>query len=195
MDMPFAATNRFAIGQPVSRKEDPVLLRGEGRYSDDLSLPGQLYGVMVRSRYAHGVLRGLDTAEARALPGVLGVFTAADLTAAGIGPMQAPANKHRDGSPTPRPHQTVLASDKVRYVGDPVALVVASSRDAARDAAELVVNPSRRGRVGRRTIPTGAAPPSGRRSAARSCSSPGRSTPYARIRDQRPHARAAPEAQ
>ena len=139
MDMPMDANSRFAIGQPVSRKEDPVLLRGKGRYSDDLSLPGQVYGVMVRSRYAHGLVRALDTAEARGMPGVLGVFTAADLVAAGIGPMQAPANKHRDGSATPRPHQTVLATERVRYVGDPVALVVATSRDAARDAAEMVM--------------------------------------------------------
>ena len=139
MDMPMDANSRFAIGQPVSRKEDPVLLRGKGRYSDDLSLPGQVYGVMVRSRYAHGLVRALDTAEARGMPGVLGVFTAADLVAAGIGPMQAPANKHRDGSATPRPYQTVLATERVRYVGDPVALVVATSRDAARDAAEMVM--------------------------------------------------------
>ena len=139
MDALVDAVSQFAIGQPVSRKEDPVLLRGEGQYSDDLSLPGQAYGVMVRSRYAHGWLRLVDTDAARGMPGVLGVYTAADLDAAGIGPMQAPANKHHDGSSTPRPHQTALASDKVRYVGDPVALVVATNRDAARDAAELVL--------------------------------------------------------
>ena len=63
---------RFAIGQPVPRNEDPILLRGEGRYTDDVSLPGQAYGVMVRSRHAHGVIRGIDTAAARAMPGVLG---------------------------------------------------------------------------------------------------------------------------
>ncbi len=138
MDALVDGVSQFAIGQPVSRKEDPVLLRGEGRYSDDLSLPGQAYGVIVRSRYAHGLLRLVDADAARGMPGVLGVYTAADLDAAGIGAMQAPANKHHDGSATPRPHQTVLASDKVRYVGDPIALVVATGRDAARDAAELV---------------------------------------------------------
>ena len=89
MDMPIDANTRFAIGQPVSRKEDPVLLRGEGRYSDDLSLPGQVYAVIVRSRYAHGDLNRIDSAEALAMPGVLAVITAADLDAAGIGPMQA----------------------------------------------------------------------------------------------------------
>ena len=139
MDMPIDASARFAIGQPVSRKEDPVLLRGEGRYSDDLSLPGQAYGVIVRSRYAHGVLRGIDAAEALAMPGVLAVITAADLQAAGIGPMQAAGGKHRDGSPMPKPHQTPLAHGRVRYVGDPVALVVAETREAAKDAAEAVM--------------------------------------------------------
>ena len=138
MDMMTDATTRFAIGQPVPRKEDPVLLRGEGRYSDDLSLPGQAYAVMVRSQYAHGLLRSVATADARAMPGVLAVLTAADLVAAGVGPMQAGAHKHRDGSPAPKPRQTVLASDRVRYVGDPVAVVVATTRDAARDAAEMV---------------------------------------------------------
>jgi carbon-monoxide dehydrogenase large subunit len=139
MDMPMNSDTRFAIGQPVSRKEDPVLLRGEGRYSDDLSLPGQVYGVIVRSRYAHGLLRGVDTAEAKGMPGVLGVYTAADLDAAGIGPMQAQVGTHRDGTATPKPHQTALASDRVRYVGDPVALVVAETREAAKDAAESVI--------------------------------------------------------
>ena len=139
MDMPINATSRFAIGQPVSRKEDPVLLRGEGRYSDDLSLPGQAYAVVVRSRHAHGVLRGIDTTEAKAMPGVLGVYTAEDLSAAGIGPMQASSGKNRDGSATPKPHQMALASGRVRYVGDPVAVVVAETRDAAKDAAEAVM--------------------------------------------------------
>src|SRR3954447_25260501 len=62
------ADDRFAIGQPVPRSEDPVLLRGEGRYSDNVSLPGQAYAVMVRSHYAHGTIRGIDTAAARAMP-------------------------------------------------------------------------------------------------------------------------------
>ena len=110
MDMPMDANARFAIGQPVSRKEDPVLLRGEGRYSDDLSLPGQAYAVVVRSRYAHGILRSVDTDAARAMPGVLGVYTAEDLVAAGIGPMQAQAGKNKDGSATPKPHQMALAA-------------------------------------------------------------------------------------
>src|SRR5687768_13777850 len=79
--------DRFAVGQPVPRSEDPVLLRGEGHYSDDLNLPGQAYCVMVRSQVAHGVVRGIDTAAAKAMPGVLAVYTAADLEKAGIGPL------------------------------------------------------------------------------------------------------------
>jgi len=129
---------RFAIGQPVSRKEDPVLLRGEGRYSDDLSLPGQLYATVVRSRHAHGWLRAVDADAARAMPGVLGIYTATDLRAGGIQPMPSSHGKNRDGSATPRPSQTALAEGKVRYVGDPVAIVVAETAQEAKDAAEAV---------------------------------------------------------
>ena len=134
-------TEKFAIGQPVSRKEDPTLLRGLGRYSDDLSLPGQLYAVLVRSPYPHGVLRGIDAEAARAMPGVAAVITQSDLDAAGIGqmPFGLTAAKHSDGSDAPRPRQTPLASGRVRYVGDPVALVVAETIAAARDAAEAVM--------------------------------------------------------
>ena len=138
MDMPFPSNDRFAIGQSVSRKEDPVLLRGEGRYTDDLSLPGQVYAAIVRSRYGHGLLRGIDSAEALALPGVLAIYTAGDLVAAGINPMQAPAAKNTDGTPAPKPHQMALATGRVRYVGDPVAIVVAETRQQARDAADAV---------------------------------------------------------
>src|ERR1700728_17129 len=85
---------KFAVGQPVSRKEDPVLLRGEGRYTDDLNRPGQLYGVMLRSRVAHGVLRSLDIGAGLDIPGVHAVITAADLDAAGIRNMAAAAGKN-----------------------------------------------------------------------------------------------------
>ncbi|MEJ1978221.1 MAG: hypothetical protein WDN49_20970 [Acetobacteraceae bacterium] len=88
------ADQKFAVGQSVPRQEDPKLLRGEGRYSDDLNLPGQLYGVMVRSRLAHGHIRGIDTAEALAMPGVAAIYTAEDLHEAGIGRM--PAASHRN---------------------------------------------------------------------------------------------------
>jgi carbon-monoxide dehydrogenase large subunit len=131
-------TEKFAVGQPVSRKEDPVLLRGEGRYSDDLNVPGQLYGVMVRSRVAHGVLLSVDTEAAREMPGVRAVITVADLDAAGIKNMPAAASKNRDGSATPRPPQRPLANGRVRYVGEPIAMVVAETSKQAKDAAEAV---------------------------------------------------------
>src|SRR5512138_2736575 len=81
--------DRFAIGQPVARSEDPVLLRGEGRYSDDFNLPNQVYAVIVRSPVAHGLIRRIERSAAQAIPGVLAVYTAADLAKAGIGPLPA----------------------------------------------------------------------------------------------------------
>jgi carbon-monoxide dehydrogenase large subunit len=133
------AFSKFAVGQPVPRNEDPTLLRGEGRYTDDLNLPGQAYAVMVRSGYAHGAINGIDTEEARGMPGVLGIFTGPDLTAAGIKnmPLGMPIPT-RDGSPPHRPASPVLTSDKVRYVGDPIAIVVAETAVQAKDAAEAV---------------------------------------------------------
>jgi len=134
------APGRFAVGQPVSRLEDPVLLRGEGRYTDDMNLPGQAYAVVVRSRVAHGVLNGIDTEAARAMPGVLAVVTAADLVSAGIKPMNANViGKNHDDRPIPKPVQMALATGKVRYVGEPVAFVVAETVQQAKDAAEAVM--------------------------------------------------------
>jgi carbon-monoxide dehydrogenase large subunit len=142
MNAPFDPTllmnEKFAVGQPVSRKEDPVLLRGEGRYTDDLNLAGELYGVMVRSRMAHGVIRSIDADTAREMPGVHMIITAVDLDAAGIKNMPAAAGKHRDGTPTPRPPQRPLATDRVRYVGEPIAMVVAETSKQAKDAAESI---------------------------------------------------------
>src|SRR6202011_4260676 len=132
--------DRFAIGQPVPRSEDPVLLRGEGLYSDDVSLPGQAYAVMVRSHHAHGVIRHIDTAATRAMPGVLAIYTAADLAAGGIGPLPPrQVMNNRDGTPMLSPVHYVLATDKVRHVGEAVAAVVAETVAAAKDAAEAVV--------------------------------------------------------
>jgi aerobic carbon-monoxide dehydrogenase large subunit len=142
MNAPFDPSSlnseKFAIGQPVSRKEDPVLLRGEGRYTDDLNRPNQLYAVMVRSRVAHGTIRGIDTETAREIPGVRAIILAADLDAAGIRNMPAAAAKHQDGTPTPRPPQRPLATDRVRYVGEPIAMVVAETSKLAKDAAEAI---------------------------------------------------------
>ena len=131
--------DRFAIGQPVPRSEDPVLLRGEGHYADDVSLPGQAYAVMVRSGHAHGILREIDAAAARAMPGVLAVYTAAELAAGGVGPLEPrQVLKNRDGTPMLTPIRHALATDKVRYVGEAVAAVIAESVAAAKDAAEAV---------------------------------------------------------
>jgi aerobic carbon-monoxide dehydrogenase large subunit len=131
--------DRFAIGQPVPRAEDPVLLRGEGHYADDFSRPGQAYAVMVRSPYAHGLLRGIDTAAAAAMPGVLAVYTAADLATGGISPLPArQVMNNRDGTPMLQPVRHVLAADKVRHVGEAIACVIAETIAAAKDAAEAV---------------------------------------------------------
>ena len=130
---------KFGIGQPVPRQEDPTLLQGRGRYTDDIDLPGQLYCAIVRSPYAHGVIRGIDTEAAREVPGVVGVWTGADLQAAGFGTMSCILPmKNRDGSPIRNIERPSLAIDKVRFVGDPVAFVVAETRAAARDGAEAV---------------------------------------------------------
>jgi carbon-monoxide dehydrogenase large subunit len=131
------ATQKFAVGQSVPRSEDPQLLRGRGRYTDDVSLPGQAYAVMVRSQNAHGVIRNIATAEARKMPGVLGVYIAADLQ--GYGPLKCvvPFN-NRDGTPMRKPLREALAKGKVRYVGDPLAFVVAETVLQAKDAAEAV---------------------------------------------------------
>jgi carbon-monoxide dehydrogenase large subunit len=130
---------KFGVGQPVPRTEDPKLLRGEGRYTDDVNLPGQAHAVMVRSRIAHGRLKGIDTKAALAAPGVLLVLTHADLAAAGFGPLKCPMNiPQRDGSPMKTPPRNSLAKDRVRFVGEAVACVVAETAAQARDAAELV---------------------------------------------------------
>ncbi|HXA70009.1 MAG TPA: xanthine dehydrogenase family protein molybdopterin-binding subunit [Stellaceae bacterium] len=131
------ALQQFGIGQPVPRSEDPKLLKGEGRYTDDINLPGQAYAVIVRSRVAHGILRKVETSEARAMPGVLGVLTAADLAAYGTFKcvMTFP---NRDGTPMKLPVWTALATDRVRCVGDAIACVVAETPAQAKDAAEAV---------------------------------------------------------
>jgi carbon-monoxide dehydrogenase large subunit len=131
------ATARFAVGQPVPRTEDPVLVRGAGRYTDDVALPGQAYAAMVRSPHAHGLLRSIGADAARNMPGVLGVYTAADL--AGYGTLRcAPPLANHDGSAMTKPPRPALAADRVRFVGDPVAVVVAETAFQARDAADSV---------------------------------------------------------
>ncbi len=130
---------KFGSGQPVKRLEDIRFITGHGRYTDDINVDGQLYGVVVRSPIAHGYLRSVDVAAASAAPGVHAVLTGADFDAAGANvlPSVVPI-KNRDGSDRADPGRPVLASDKVRFVGEGIAFVVADSIAAAKDAADLV---------------------------------------------------------
>ncbi|UGY13800.1 xanthine dehydrogenase family protein molybdopterin-binding subunit [Bradyrhizobium septentrionale] len=133
------ALQKYGVGQPVRRKEDDTLVRGKGKYTDDFTLPGQVTCWMVRSSHAHGIIKGIDTAAAKAMPGVLGVWTGADLAAKGYNPFTCGLPlKNRDGSPLLQTNRPALVTDKVRFVGDPVAFVVAETAAQARDAAEAV---------------------------------------------------------
>src|SRR5260370_26705428 len=107
------ALMKFGIGQPVRRTEDPMLVRGEGCYTDDVKLTGEAYAVMIRSRIAHGVIKGIDTAAARKMPGVPRVYTGPDLAPHGTLKCIIPFN-NRDRTPTMRPPRPALATDKVR---------------------------------------------------------------------------------
>ncbi len=128
---------QFGIGQAVRRKEDIRFTTGTGRYTDDINLPRQAYAYLLRSPHAHARIVSMDTAAARGAPGVLAVYTHADLS--GMGPIVCIAPiKNRDGSDFANPGRPHLASDRVRHVGDPVAMVVAETIDQARDAAELI---------------------------------------------------------
>ncbi|HEV8014026.1 MAG TPA: xanthine dehydrogenase family protein molybdopterin-binding subunit [Stellaceae bacterium] len=131
--------DQYGIGQAVSRFEDPRLLRGAGRYVNDVSLPHQAYAMFLRSPHAHAKIAGIDITAAKAAPGVLGIYTEADVAADKLGTTRlALPRKRADGSPAfARPHPG-LARGYVRYVGDPVALVVAETLAQAKDAAELI---------------------------------------------------------
>jgi carbon-monoxide dehydrogenase large subunit len=140
-----AASTR--IGQPVRRREDMRLVTGNGSYADDVNLPGQAYAAMVRSPHAHARIRAIDTTAAMAAPGVLAVLTGRDLIADGLKPIphkvwsQHPAEialEGRDGFTTFTAPHYPLPPDKVRFVGEAVAMVVARSVAAAKDGAELV---------------------------------------------------------
>jgi aerobic carbon-monoxide dehydrogenase large subunit len=130
---------KFAIGQSVRRVEDPRLVQGFGRYSDDVNLPNQAYAVVVRSPHAHAAIRSIDTSAARRAGGVLGVFTGEDLAADKLGDLPTDkTRKRRDGSPAFATSRPALVRGRARHVGDPVALVVAQTIEQAVDAAELV---------------------------------------------------------
>src|SRR6188768_623967 len=129
----------FAIGQGVSRFEDPRLVRGGGRYTDDIKLPGLVHGIVLRSPHAHAKIRSIDITAAKTAPGVLAVLTSADIKAAAYGDLPVPGGlKRRDGSPMYRPRYPILAEDRVRWIGDSVAFVVAETVAQALDAAEMI---------------------------------------------------------
>ena len=130
---------KFAVGQSVRRLEDPRLVQGLGRYSDDVSLAREAHATIVRSPHAHAQILSIDTSAARGAPGVVAVLTGADLAADGVGNLPVDGTrKRRDGSPALRPPRPALVRDRVRHVGDAVALVVAETREQAVDAAALV---------------------------------------------------------
>src|SRR5690554_5185039 len=129
----------FGIGQAVSRFEDPKLVQGRGNFVHDVVLPGQTYAVLLRSPHAHARIRSIESAGAAAMPGVLGVFTEADLAADGLGQTAMTIRRQRpDGSPMFAQAHRGLARERVRYVGDPLALVVAETLAEAKDAAEAI---------------------------------------------------------
>ncbi len=133
------STTEFGIGQPLPRNEDAILVQGDGRYTDDLSVEGQLYAAFVRSPHAHGVIQGIDLSAAKSMKGVVAIYTADDLEGHGYTPLKCVVDiPNRDGTPMKRPVRKALATDKVRFVGDPVAMVVARTAVQARDAAEAV---------------------------------------------------------
>jgi carbon-monoxide dehydrogenase large subunit len=128
------------IGASVRRKEDYRFLAGRGHYTDDINRPGQTFAYIKRSDRPHARLKGIDTAAAKAAPGVIAVFVGADMAAEEIGGLPCGWQIHnKDGSPMAEPPHPVLAVGKVRHVGDPVAVVIAETKQQAKDAAELLV--------------------------------------------------------
>src|SRR6185503_8896199 len=142
-----AARSTRVIGQPLRRKEDARLVTGRGCYGDDVSLPGQAYAAFVRSPHAHAHIRSIDAREALKASGVIAVFTGADVDRDGLKPIPhkpVPTNPHEVPLKSPdgtafyvAPH-AALPADRVRFVGEPVAMVVAETAAAARDGAERV---------------------------------------------------------
>ncbi len=126
------------IGKSIERREDARFLTGRGQYTDDISLPGQTYGVFLRSPHAHARIKGLDSAAAAKAPGVLAIFTGEHFKAVGGLPCGWQINNSSDGSPMKEPRHPILADGKVRYVGDRVALVVAETQAQAKAAAALI---------------------------------------------------------
>jgi len=132
--------NKTKIGQSVRRTEDFRFLTGQGTYIDDIKLDGMAYAAVLRSPHAHAIINGIETADAEVIDGVLLVVTATDWQAEGYGtiPSKSATRTKIDGSPFAEPPRHCLAIDRVRYVGEPVALVVAESISQAREAIELI---------------------------------------------------------
>ena len=134
------ATQRFGSAQHALRLEDTALIIGEGRFTDDIDLPGQAHASFVRSNISHGIIRSVGVSAASGMPGVIAVITGQDLVAAGVGPIPPLAIfTGRGGQTMFAAKMPVLAADRVRYVGEPVAVVVAETKHQALDAAEAVV--------------------------------------------------------
>lgn len=135
-----ASSERFGVAQgKYAAGESGDLVSGQGRYTGDCSLAGQACAVFVRTPFAHGRLRMLKTQRARAMPGVLAVFTGADVKAAGLGELccLVPFN-NVDGSPMAQTRRSLLARERVRFVGEAVAMVIAETQAQAEDAAEAI---------------------------------------------------------
>jgi carbon-monoxide dehydrogenase large subunit len=136
------------IGEDVRRKEDNRLITGKGQYADDLKFENTAYAAFVRSPHAHAIIRGIDTSAARDMPGVLAVLTGEDIVAAGIAPIPHAIGssqfgsdiriKNHDGTERARTHHQALPTDRARFVGEAVAMVIAESTDLAKDAAEAI---------------------------------------------------------
>jgi carbon-monoxide dehydrogenase large subunit len=128
---------KFGIGQPMRRMEDGRFLTGAGRYVADVDLPRQLHGVFLRSAHAHATIKRIDVSAARTMPGVALVATAADMKE--LGGISADAGlKNKDGTDCARPMRWPLAKDRVRHVGEPIALVAAETIEQAKDALEAI---------------------------------------------------------
>jgi len=133
------AAGRFGSGREVRRIEDRALLLGAGRFTDDASLPGQSHLCFLRSPHAHASLTGIDVSAARAMPGVVAVLTGADLLAAGVKPQAVTSAFNRpDGSEAATPFRPALAQERVRFVGEAVAAVIAETRAQGKDALEAI---------------------------------------------------------
>lgn len=130
---------QFGIGQPVRRKEDVRLVKGNGEFTDDIDLPGTTWAAFTRSPHAHALIKSIDTAAARAMPGVIDVITGTELERANMGKLITDAEfEDRSGRPMSRPLRAILPIDRVRFAGECVAMVIAETEEAARDAADAI---------------------------------------------------------